>query len=324
MNQQRDMETSMHLRNSFSSRKILVTGASGFIGTHLCRRLQSLGGQVHAVSRTFHENSGDGFQWWQGDIGDYDTISGIFRQIKPDYIYHLASHVMGAPDLKHVLPTFRGNLQTSVNLLTAAAEYGCRRLVLTGSLAEPEMARGEMFPSAPYAAAKWASSAYGRMFHALYGVPVVLARVFMVYGPAQKDLTKLIPYVTLSFLRGQAPRISSGERLVDWIYISDVVEGFLAMCEAPGIEGSTLEIGSGTLVSIRKIVEQVAGLMGSPVGPAFGALPNRPLEPVRVADTASTYERIGWKPTISLTTGLQRTISWYREHLYELDTVAHS
>lgn len=118
----------------------------------------------------------------------------LFRKVQPATVYHLASHVMGAPDLQHVLPTFRANLQSSVNLLTAAAETGCGRLVMTGSLAEPEPSRGEMFPVAPYAAAKWASSGYARMFHALYGVPVVLARVFMVYGPAQKDLSKLIPY----------------------------------------------------------------------------------------------------------------------------------
>ena len=172
-------------------------------------------------------------------------MRGLFRDIRPDVIFHLASHVKGAPNLEHVLPTFRSNLQSTVNLLTLAAEKGCKRMVITGSLAEPEPENGELFPSAPYAAAKWASSGYARMFHALYKLPVVIARVFMVYGPAQQDLTKLIPYVTLSLLRGEKPKISSGGRPVDWIYVSDVVDGFMALAEAPGIDGGTFEIGSG-------------------------------------------------------------------------------
>ncbi len=144
-----------------------------------------------------------------------------------------------------ILPTFHSNLASTVNLLTMAAETGCRRVVLTGSLAEPDPKNGELFPSAPYAAAKWASSGYARMFHALYQFPVVIARVFMVYGPAQQDLTKLIPYVTLSLLRGETPKITSGDRLVDWVYVSDVVEGFVALGQAPGIDGETLDLGSG-------------------------------------------------------------------------------
>ena len=78
------------------------------------------------------------------------------------------------------------------------------------------------------------------MFHALYKLPVVIARVFMVYGPAQQDLTKLVPYVILSILRGETPKISSGGRPVDWIYVSDVVDGFMALAERPGIDGPEL------------------------------------------------------------------------------------
>jgi UDP-glucose 4-epimerase len=256
--------------------------------------------------------------WWQGDIANIDTVRDLFRNIRPDIIYHLASHVMGAPELAHVLPTFHGNLQTSVNILTAAAEMGCRRLVLTGSLAEPEPAKGEAFPSAPYAAAKWASSAYGRMFHALYQVPVVLARVFMVYGPAQRDLSKLIPYTTLSLLQQRSPKVSSGERMIDWIYVDDVVEGYLRLTEASGIEGSTIEFGSGNLISIREIVGQLVDIVDSGVTATFGALRDRPMEPIRIANVAQTYERIRWKPATPLAIGLRTTVDWYRKNLNEL------
>ena len=195
--------------------------------------------------------------------------------------------------------------------------------MLTGSLAEPDSAKGEAFPSAPYAAAKWASSAYGRMFHALYQVPVVLARVFMVYGPAQKDLSKLIPYATLSLLQKKSPKVSSGERLVDWIYVGDVVEGYLALIEADDIEGSTIELGSGKLISIRELVERLVDIVDSGVAATFGALPDRPMEPVRVANIAETYERIGWKPATPLAIGLPATVDWYRKNLNELIGTDH-
>jgi UDP-glucose 4-epimerase len=302
---------------------VLVTGASGFIGHHLCRQLIARGAKVHAVSRTPATGGADDLTWWHGDIANIETVRDLFRNIQPDVIYHLASHVMGSPVLENVLPTFHGNLQTTVNLLTAAAETGCRRIVLTGSLAEPEISKGEEFPSAPYAAAKWASSAYGRMFHALYKVPVVLARVFMVYGPAQKDLSKLIPYATLSLLQKKSPKISSGDRLVDWIYVADVVNGFVSLAETDDIEGSTIELGSGKLISIREILGQLTETINSGASPIYGAIPDRPLEPVRIANIAQTYERIGWKPETPLASGLRTTVDWYRSNLNVLVQEAH-
>ena len=294
---------------------MLVTGANGFIGSHLCRRLSQEGAEVHAVCRSQHPVDGGDQQWWQADLASLAEVKNIIGKVRPDIIFHLASHVKGAPDLEHVLPTFQSNLQSTVNLLAVAAASNCHRIVLTGSLAEPEVENGERFPSAPYAAAKWASSGYARMFHALYKSPVVIARVFMVYGPAQKDLTKLIPYVTLSLLQGGHPKVSSGERLVDWIYVSDVVDGFLAVAQAPDVDGATLELGSGSLISIRGIVEQLAKVLAAEGKVEFGAIPDRPMEPTRIAKTAETLARIGWQPRVSLQEGLKRTVEWYREDL---------
>ncbi|HYU45491.1 MAG TPA: SDR family NAD(P)-dependent oxidoreductase [Terriglobales bacterium] len=303
------------MRSGFDGQRILVTGANGFIGSHLCRRLCEQGAEVHAVYRSRRPADPGDQRWWQADLANFEEVRKVVRDARPDVIFHLASHVKGAPDLEHVLPTFQCNLQSTVNLLTVAAGTNCHRVVLTGSLAEPEGEKGEAFPSAPYAAAKWASSGYARMFHALYKLPVLIARVFMVYGPAQLDLTKLIPYVTLSLLQGKTPKIGSGERLVDWIYVSDVVNGFVSLAQASDVDGATLDLGSGSLVSIRGIVQQLTMSIGGGVNAEFGALRDRPLEPTRVAKTAETFARIGWKPEVSLQAGLQRTVDWYRGEL---------
>lgn len=305
------MQKSLH---QFANQKVLVTGASGFIGPHLCRRLCGDAAEVHAIARRPPTDETNLLRWWQADLGDTAVVQNLLTTIKPDVIFHLAGHAWGGRDLDLVLPTFHSNLTTTVNMLTIAAELGCRRFVLASSLEEPEPAGAEVVPSSPYAASKWASSAYARMFQELYQTPVVLVRIFMTYGPGQ-DLRKLLPYVILSLLRGETPTLTSGQRQIDWVYIEDVVEGLVAAAQAPAIEGKTVDVGSGTLVSIRTLVEHLARLINPQIKPLFGALGDRPLEQVRVADTARSSAMIGWKPAIALEEGLTRTVSWYERQL---------
>lgn len=300
-------------RACLEKQKILVTGAAGFIGSHLCRTLLDGGAEVHGISRKAQLNSKGSMHWWQGDLADAVIVRNLITAIKPDIIFHLASHVAGSRDIRLVWPTFASNLMSTVNLLTMASEIGCRRIILSGSLEEAESKGGETVPSSPYAAAKGASSSYAHMFHALYRTPVVTARLFMVYGPGQQDTNKLIPYVTLSLLSKQPPKLSSGLRQVDWIYVQDVVDGLIAAAQAPNLEGHTVDLGSGTLVSIRTIVQQLAHRIDSQVGLLWGSLPERPMEQTRVANIKKTYDSIGWKPQTPLTIGLQRTVDWYRE-----------
>src|SRR5215472_201456 len=170
----------------------LVTGGAGFIGERLCDLLRASGWNVHSVSRRTAQASAH--RHWRLDLTDSAATQALLRESRPDFVFHLASHVWGAPDLAHVLPTFHSNLHTTVNLLHAIAQTRCKRFVTTGSLVEPTVRTGGDVPSSPYAASKWASSDYVRMFHALYHLPAVIARVFMVYGPGQRDHTKLIPY----------------------------------------------------------------------------------------------------------------------------------
>lgn len=288
-----------------------MTGGHGFIGSHLCRALRSRKCEVHSISRTGGFSEADGVRQWKVDLAEFAPTLEILKRIRPDVIFHLASHVEGARQLDRVNTTFRSNLASSVNLLTAATEIGTARILLTGSLEEPDPHDREAVPCSPYAAAKWASSAYGRMFHKLYGLPVVLLRVFMVYGPGQRDGEKLIPYVIRKLLRGQAPELSSGQRMVDWIYVEDVVEGFLAAAAASGVEGNTLDIGSGQLVSVREVATRLSQLIASPVQPRFGALEDRPFEQVRRADVARTTLLTNWTPSTSLGEGLQQTVAWY-------------
>jgi UDP-glucose 4-epimerase len=305
--------------SKLSDKKILITGASGFIGSHLCRRLLERGAEIHGVSRNKHFDMASEIRWWQGDLADLETVRYLLGSIRPELIFHLASYVKGARDLSNVLPAFHSNLVSQVNLLAVACELGCERFISTGSMEEPARANSHVAPSSPYAAAKWAASAYGRMFYTLYQFPVVLLRIFMVYGPAQRDLSKLIPYVVLSLLRGKPPQITSGSRKVDWIYIDDVVEALLAVARAPDIEGATIDIGTGNLASIRKVVQILVNLINPNIAPQFGALVDRRMEQEPVANMEDSRAKIGWIPKVTLNEGLKLTAKWYRSKLDEIE-----
>jgi UDP-glucose 4-epimerase len=289
----------------------LVTGASGFLGEHLCRRLMEQGSEVHGVQRGRSASLPDEVTQWTCDVVDFDQLREIWQKIKPDTTFHLASMVTGSRDKSIVLPSLQANLQSAINIYLLASEYECRRVVAIGSMEEP-IALLDEIPGSPYAAAKGAATSYGRMFHALYGLPVVHLRVFMVYGPAQRDDKKLIPYVIRSFLDAEAPELSSGERRIDWVYVDDVIDAFICAATAPGIEGSVSDVGSGKAHSIRDVVGRIARLLEAKVDPVFGALPERPLERPRTADLEQARAQLGWGPATSLDEGLRRTVEWYR------------
>ena len=307
--------TTMKLADRITGRRVLVTGGSGFIGGHLCHRLADCGARLHAVSRQLRQSESGHVQWWQADFRDIDAVRQVFKAVQPEIVFHLASRVVGARALGEVLPTFYDNLASTVHLLTAAAETGCPRIVLASSSEEPKILESTTSACSPYAAAKWASGIYGRMFHQLFQMPVVMPRIFMTYGPNQNDVQKLVPFVVLRLLRGETPKLTSGQRLADWIYVDDVVEGLLRAAITPGVEGCTFDLGSGSLVSVRQIVEQIVEITGTSIRPAFGALPDRPFEQERPADTTFLSNELGCRPRTSLKDGLETTVAWYRQQL---------
>ena len=293
--------------------RVLVTGASGFIGRRLCRRLRELGADVQPASRQPAPEPET--VWNQVDLGTPDRARRLVEALRPDVVFHLASQVNEARERAVVLTTFHANLASTVYLLDAAAEAGCRRFVQTGSLEEPEPGDPVSTPTSPYAAAKWSASAYGRMFHQLWGTPVVLARLFMVYGPEQRDLTKPVPHTIASLLLGQEPRLTSGKRPVDWVYVDDVVEGLVRVGVVPALEGQQVDLGTGRLVPVRTVVEQLYATLAPGKEPPFGTVPDRPMEQVRVARTEESEELLGWAPVVALDEGLERTVEWYRGEL---------
>ncbi|MFB9628733.1 NAD-dependent epimerase/dehydratase family protein [Nonomuraea helvata] len=283
-------------------RRALVTGASGFIGAHLVRRLTELGADVHGVSRT-----GSGH-----DLRDPRAVDGLFAAVRPEVVFHLASEVNGARDVSVVGPTLEGNLRTTVNVLTAAAGSGCR-VVLAGSSEEPRPGNGHSPPPSPYAMAKAAATGYAELYHRLWNVPYTIVRPTMVYGPGQRDIGKLVPYVTLALISGEQPRLTSGSKLVDWVYVDDVVEAFALAGLSERAVGQAFDVGTGRTASVRQVVELLYRIGAVEDSPPFGDVPDRPLDVPQAADPGPALELTGWRPRIELEDGMRRTYAWYAD-----------
>lgn len=295
--------------------KVLLTGGSGFIGRHLLGRLEACGAEIHATTRSAALAGLPGLpdlvHWHTLDLADAAAVDALVAAVRPEVVFHLASHVAGSRDLSLVLPTLHANLVSTVYLMAALCHQGgCRRFVQAGSLEEPEKA--DATPTSPYAAAKAGAAGYARMFHHLYGLPVVIARLFMVYGPGHQDEKKLVPYVIKSLLRGDTPTFSSGVRPVDWVYVEDVAEGLLRLATTEGVVGRRVDLGRGELHKVREVVEELFRQLAPEKTPSFGGLDDRPSEQIRQADSQATHDLLGWSPTTGLEEGLRRTITAFK------------
>jgi nucleoside-diphosphate-sugar epimerase len=288
----------------------LVTGAGGFLGTCLMSRLAATG--VRAIGSSRRPPAPGSVpadaEWRLCDVEDAEAVQRLVREVRPTTVFHLASQVRGTRELAAVLPMFRANLASTVYLLAAASEAGCRRVVLAASMEELPVDQPARFP---YAIAKRAATEYGRFFQNTYGLSVVSARIGMAYGAGQRDIAKLVPHVILSQLEGKAPRLASGSRRADWTYVEDVADAFIACMNVESVEGTVVEIGTGEGTSVGDIAERLAAITGGP-RPEIGALADRSNDCDVVADADTTARLIGWRARVSLDEGLRRSVEWYR------------
>lgn len=308
--------------------RVLVTGASGFIGSHLTRRLVDASCEVHALTSAVSSvyptrlvDLRDRITLHEGSLTDRGALEGIAATARPDVVFHLGAYTHVGKSWQRVDECIQVNVQGTVNLLMALAPVGYRRFVnmgtseIYGDIAVPFRETAQPQPVSPYSVSKYAAEEYCRLFAESRGWPIVRLRPFNAYGPAQSP-DRVIPEIISRALRGEPIRMTQGRQTREFNYVGDLVEGLLAAATVPGIDGQLLNLGCGEDVSIRDLASTILDLLGNPIEAQFGAIPDRPTEIWEMrCDPARARDLLGYTATTSLRDGLATTIEWYRREI---------
>lgn len=318
----------------FASKTVVVTGAGGFIGSHLVERLVREGARVRAMLRyTSRGQRGcldlvpadvlDGVDVTLGDVRDFDAVREIVRGA--DAIFHLAA-LVGIPySYEHPQEVIDTNIIGTSNVLLAAKELGTvERIVLTstsevyGSAVRVPM--DEQHPlqaQSPYSATKIAGDALGLSFYRSFGLPIVIARPFNAYGPRQ-SARAVIPTIISQAVAGMKLRLGTLDTTRDFTYVADTARGFAMVGGADAALGEVVNLGSGEEVSIREVVRLVGEIVGRELIVEGDEQRMRPAksEVSRLhSDSTRANALAGWTPEVSLVDGLRLTTEWIREHI---------
>ncbi len=322
---------------TWQNKRVLVTGAGGFIGSHLVERLVELGASVRAL---IHYNALGSWGWLDysphrerievimGDLTDRDLVFQAARNV--EIVFHLGALIAIPYSYQAPSSYVRTNIEGTLNILLAARDLKVARLVHTSTSEVYGTARyvpiDENHPlqgQSPYSATKIAADKLAEAFHCSYGVPVVIVRPFNTYGPRQSTRA-VIPTIISQCLNGDTIRLGHLHPTRDLNYVSDTVEGFIRAATADNVLGQTINLGSGREISIGNLALLIARLLGKQVQIITDERRRRPekSEVERLlADNSKAKRLLGWEPRVSLEEGLIRTIDWMREHRrrYRLD-----
>jgi UDP-glucose 4-epimerase len=308
--------------------RVLVTGASGFIGSHLTRRLVAEGADVHAldpaVSAVYPTRLLDiraDITLHEGNLIDRHAMDVLVSRVKPTIVFHLGAYTHVGKSWERVDECVQANIQGTVNLLQALEGAGYERFVYTGTseiyggIDVPFKEDQSVQPISPYSVSKYAGELYCRIFREGLGWPIVRVRPFNAYGPAQSP-DRIIPEVIVKALSKEELLFTSGRQTREFNFVDDLVEGLVLLGTVPDIEGELFNLGCGEEITIRDVVEKILDIMGHPIDPFFDRLPHRPNEIWRMySDSSKARERLGWVPRHGLDDGLRKTIDWYTTEL---------
>ncbi len=320
----------MDTEANFAGKKILVTGAAGFIGSHLVERLQTLGADVRAFVR--YTSRGD--EGWLSALPDErkQALEVVFGDLRdPDavrqavigthIVIHLGALISIPYSYLHPFEVAQVNLMGTLNVLMASREVGVERVVHTSSSEVygsaqyvPIDERHPLQGQSPYSASKIGADMLTESFYRTYNLPVVTVRPFNTYGPRQ-SARAVIPTIITQALTRDTVHLGNLSTRRDFTYITDTVEGFVRAAIAHGVEGSVINLGTGWEVSIADLCQMVLTLTGSRARVEQDVQRLRPerSEVIRLlSDNRLARERLGWVPKVSLEEGLKKTIEWIK------------
>lgn len=320
------------MSKNLKNRHVFVTGAGGFIGSHLVERLVKLGAKVTAFIRYNSANSFGNLDFLPkatldkvaivpGDLRDGPSVAGAMQGA--ELVFHLGALI--AIPYSYLNP--RGVLETNAmgtfNVLQAARDLKVNRVVNTstsevyGTAREvPISEKHPLHGQSPYSASKIAADKIAEAFHCSYGLPVVTLRPFNTYGPRQ-SARAVIPTIISQALSSKVVKLGSLHPTRDLTFVTDTVDGFIRAATSSGVDGETIQLGTGREISVGDLAIKIAGLMGTDIVIKAQGARKRPAksEVERLVSNAAKARRVlKWKPEVGLEEGLRRTIDWMRIH----------
>lgn len=317
----------------WSGRRVLVTGAGGFIASHLVEALAAQGAQVRAFVRynsrgdpgllaQLPQASREQVELMAGDLRDLPAVQAAMQGAA--HVFHLGALIAIPYSYVHPAEVVETNVIGTLNVLLAGRQAGVQRIVHTSTsevygtaLRVPIDEEHPLQGQSPYSASKIGADKLAESFYRSYDLPVVTLRPFNTYGPRQ-SARAVIPTIITQALTQDTIHLGNLEARRDLTYVADTVAGFLRVAEAPGVEGETFNLGTGSEVRIGELAQQVIRLVGRPVEIVVDAERLRPekSEVQRLlSDNRLAKERLGWEPKVGLEEGLRRTIEWVRGNM---------
>ena len=312
--------------------RVLVTGAGGFIGSHLVETLLEAGASVRAFVRytsradtgnlRFVANGADRVDVVAGDLRDFSAVLAAMDGC--DYVFHLGALIAIPYSYRHPVEVVQTNVMGTVNILEAARMARPRRVIHTstsevyGSAQRvPIDERHPLKGQSPYSASKIGADKMAESYACAFGVPVVTVRPFNTYGPRQ-SARAVIPTIVTQLLVGDTVQLGSLTPTRDFTYVTDTAAGFLAAATAEHVLGQEINLGNNEEISIKDLAILIGSIMGR--RPVFATTDERmrpdQSEVVRLrADATLAHQLLGWTPMITLTEGLRRTIAWLEANL---------
>jgi len=319
----------------WQGKRVLVTGAGGFIASHLVEKLVDQGTRVRAFVRynsrgdpgllsQLPKQTLDEVEIIAGDLRDLPAVQGAVDGVS--HVFHLGALIAIPYSYLHPAEVVETNVMGTMNILLAARARasGVERVVHTSTsevygtaLYTPIDEKHPLQGQSPYSASKIGADKLAESFYCAYNLPVVTLRPFNTYGPRQ-SARAVIPTIISQVLTGNTLHIGSLDTRRDFTYVMDTVSGFLKCGEAPGIEGSTINLGTGVENTVGEIVEKVIQLSGKKMEIVIDAERLRPekSEVMRLlSDNTKAKSTLGWEPQVSLEEGLSLTYAWMKAHL---------